>query len=329
MINNPRRLALVLAALLGAGGCDMKKQLAPERYLQGTVEYDERLLGFEVGGRVKILAVHRGQEIKAGDMLATLDDEVVKTEEQARAADVAAAEAQKRLVESGNRPAQIRAAEARVRAAKATEDMVRKNYERAKLLFDRGATPQVEVDDLAAQLRAAQANRQAIEQELEILREGARREEKQTAEARAEAAKKAAAMVGERVGKHELRAQSDGTVLDVHVEEHEVVAAGAPVLTVADTKKPYVDVFVPVSQLGALKVGTKASVKVDAAPEQAFAAHVDWIARSTEFTPRFLFSPRERPNLVVRVRVMIDDPDQHLHAGVPAFATIEGIEVKP
>ena len=36
---------------------------------------------------------------------------------------------------------------------------------------------------------------------------------------------------------------------------------------------------------------------------------------------RFLFSERERPNLVVRVRVRIEAPDGDLHAGLPAFAT--------
>ena len=306
----------------------MRKSFAPERYLQGTVEYDERLIGFEVGGRVKSLPVHRGQEIKAGDVLATLDAEVAKTERDARAADAAAAEAQKRLVDSGNRPAQIRATEARVRAAKANEDMLRQNFERERQLALKGASTKSVVDDLAAQVRAAEANRQAIEQELQALREGARPEERNSAEARAEAARKAMALVDERVGKHELRAQNEGTVLDVHVETGEVVAAGAPVVTVADTQKPYVDVFVPVGQLGALQVGTKASVRGDAG-DKPFAAHVEWIARNTEFTPRFLFSPRERPNLVVRVRVRIDDPGQTLHAGVPAFATIDGIEVHP
>jgi len=39
-----------------------------------------------------------------------------------------------------------------------------------------------------------------------------------------------------------------------------------------------------------------------------------------EFTPRFLFSEKERPNLVVRVRIALEDPAEKLHAGVPAFA---------
>jgi hypothetical protein len=36
-----------------------------------------------------------------------------------------------------------------------------------------------------------------------------------------------------------------------------------------------------------------------------------------------LFSERERPNLVVRVRVRIEDPKRLLHAGVPVFVTID------
>jgi hypothetical protein len=36
-----------------------------------------------------------------------------------------------------------------------------------------------------------------------------------------------------------------------------------------------------------------------------------------------LFSERERPNLVVRVRVRIDDPKELLHAGVPAHVVLE------
>jgi hypothetical protein len=56
--------------------------------------------------------------------------------------------------------------------------------------------------------------------------------------------------------------------------------------------------------------------------------HVEHVARKAEFTPRFLFSERERPNLVIRVRVRVDDPGERLHAGVPAFVTIES-KTKP
>jgi HlyD family secretion protein len=83
-----------------------------------------------------------------------------------------------------------------------------------------------------------------------------------------------------------------------------------------------VDVFVPLGKLDGIVVGAPASLRVDGT-DRVFSARVDWIARTTEFTPRFLFSERERPNLVVRVRLLVEDPEQRLHAGIPAFATIE------
>ena len=49
---------------------------------------------------------------------------------------------------------------------------------------------------------------------------------------------------------------------------------------------------------------------------------VEWIAPHAEFTPRFVYSPRERPNLTVRVRVRLDDPEGRLHAGLPAYAEL-------
>jgi HlyD family secretion protein len=82
-------------------------------------------------------------------------------------------------------------------------------------------------------------------------------------------------------------------------------------------------VFVPQGQLAPVRVGTRARVRVDGL-SASLAGHVEHIARETEFTPRFLFSERERPNLVVRVRVRVDDPREQLHAGVPAFVTLAG-----
>jgi HlyD family secretion protein len=110
--------------------------------------------------------------------------------------------------------------------------------------------------------------------------------------------------------------------LDVHVENGEVVAAGTPIATLADQRRPYVDVFVPIQELGRVRARGAARVRIDAWPD-AFAGRIEHIAQHTEFTPRYLFSDRERPNLVVRVRVRVDDPKQRLYAGVPAFVELE------
>jgi hypothetical protein len=68
-------------------------------------------------------------------------------------------------------------------------------------------------------------------------------------------------------------------------------------------------------------LGAPASVRVDGVA-RAFRGAVEHVFPRSEFTPRFLFSERERPNLVVRVRVRVSDPSHTLHQGVPAFVTL-------
>jgi hypothetical protein len=68
-------------------------------------------------------------------------------------------------------------------------------------------------------------------------------------------------------------------------------------------------------------LGGAASVRVDGVAH-ALQGAVEHVFPRTEFTPRFLFSEDERPNLVVRVRVRVGDPEQQLHQGVPAFVTL-------
>ena len=128
----------------------------------------------------------------------------------------------------------------------------------------------------------------------------------------------------ERIARHVLVSPADGAILDVHAKSGEVVAAGTPVVTLGDTKHPFADVFVPQAKLAGLKVGVRAEVRVDG-EANPFPGVVETVAQRTEFTPRFLFSDRERPNLVLRLRVRIDDPGEKLHAGVPAFVVFPSV----
>jgi HlyD family secretion protein len=68
----------------------------------------------------------------------------------------------------------------------------------------------------------------------------------------------------------------------------------------------------------AIKVGDAARLRVEGLAEDV-AGVVELVYPEAEFTPRFVFSPRERPNLVIRVRVRLEDPQGRLHAGLPAY----------
>ncbi|HRC58876.1 MAG TPA: HlyD family efflux transporter periplasmic adaptor subunit, partial [Kofleriaceae bacterium] len=123
-----------------------------------------------------------------------------------------------------------------------------------------------------------------------------------------------------RLGKRVLLAPAAGSILDTYMELGEVLVAGTPVATLVDRRRPYADIFVPVVEIPRLQVGDAMTLLVEGLERPAL-GKVERIYPHAEFTPRFVYSPRERPNLMQRVRVRIEDPDGHLAAGLPAYAS--------
>ncbi|MEZ4391321.1 MAG: HlyD family efflux transporter periplasmic adaptor subunit [Polyangiales bacterium] len=314
-----KNLALVFMLSLG---CDRLRDAQPTGF-QGVVEFEERRVSFEVGGRIARLTVRRGATLREGDEVSTLDPSGALPARDARRAEVEAARARVALLRAGSRASDIRAASAQVTALEAVEASIERSLARAQALARSGAGPTAPVEDLEGQRARAIAEHAAAEQRLRTVRQGARPQEVAAAEAQLRAAESGLAAEEQRLARFTARAPVSGVVLDVLAEPGDVVSPGAPVITLADTARPYVDVFVPQGGVGRVRLGAAARVRVDGAAS-ALPARVEDIARQTEFTPRFLFSERERPNLVVRVRLRVDDPGRALRAGVPAFATIEG-----
>ncbi|MEY4579817.1 MAG: hypothetical protein RL701_4520, partial [Pseudomonadota bacterium] len=78
MINNLRRkVGWVCVMISSAYGCGRATASEPDP-LQGVVEYDDRVIGFELGGRVLAVPVERGQVVGADLLLARLDDGLAK-----------------------------------------------------------------------------------------------------------------------------------------------------------------------------------------------------------------------------------------------------------
>ncbi len=292
--------------------------------LQGVVEFDERTLAFELPGRVRTMHLARGQRVEAGAPAAELDDSMARPVREARAAELEAARARLRLLQAGARASDVRAVEASLAGLRSTEAATLRSLERARGLAQQGAVAATQVEDLDAQLQRVRSERAATDERLRSLRDGARPQEVAQARSQIRAGEHGLEVETQRLARHALRSPIAGTVLDVIAEPGDVLAAGAAVATVADTAHPYVDVFVPQGRTEGLRVGAAATVRVDASA-RVYRGRVDDVGRRVEFTPRFVFSERERPLMVLRARVRVDDPEGRLHAGVPAIVTIEGI----
>jgi HlyD family secretion protein len=286
-----------------------------------VIEFDERRLAFEFAGRLTRLDVDVGSRVQPGDLIASLDDSLERAQKPIRDNEATAAEERVQLVKAGARPEEIRVVEARIRAATALEQQLRRNLDREQQLLATGATPRVISEDLQSQLERAVAQRHELEQALKLTLRGARKEEVAHANAQAKASMASVDALEQRLNHYVLETPLAGEVVQVYIRPGEVVGVGTSIVALADTSHPYADVFVPQGKVAEFAVGREVYVKVDSL-DASVRGEVEWLGSQVEFTPRFLFSEQERPNLVIRVRVRIDDADRRLRAGVPAFVTL-------
>ncbi len=259
-----------------------------------------------------------GAPLAPGALVARLDPTLEASGLAARQSEARAAEDQLALVQAGARAEEIRATRARLEAARANERLLATSAARVRALFEAEATTRAALDEVEAQHARARADAAALAESLRAQERGARPPELGAARHRLEAAQAAARGQEARVERHALRALHPGEVLEVHVRPGELAAVGAPIVTVADTTRPYADVFVPQAELAGLRPGVAAWGRVDGVAQE-IPGRIELVFRRTEFTPRYLFSERERGLLVVRVRVRFDDDARALHAGVPVF----------
>lgn len=316
------RQGIMVASALTLAACGGLSASEAEEPLQGVVEHESRRLGFELPGRLTAVSVEVGREVAQGDELASLDPALAAAEVAARQADADAVSAQLALLRAGVRREDRRATAAELRAAREQLRVIERQRDRLSGLASRGAATVADAEQLEASWAAADARVRTLVQASQAQRGGARSEEILAAEARVAASQAALLAAQVRVAHTHLSAPVAGTVIERLLEPGEVVGAGTPVVELAELDRPYVDVFVPQARVSEVHLGQAAQVRVDSLAEPLTGV-VERIEQRTEFTPRYLFSERERPNLVVRVRVRVRDPQHRLRAGVPAFVQWE------
>ena len=113
-----------------------------------------------------------------------------------------------------------------------------------------------------------------------------------------------------------------GVVLVQHARAGEVVATGAPILTVADLREVWIRLYIPLPRLGQIAFGQRAEVTTDALPGRTFTGRVTEVSQQAEFTPRNVQTPEERVKLVFAVKVTLPNTERLLKPGMPADAVI-------
>lgn len=191
--------------------------------IAGVIEGTEVDLSFKMGGSIEQIAIADGDEVKAGQLVATLNsEELLAKKEQAEAAYhlaqvkleqakkgvsltdssssaqvdqaqavVNSAKAQLDANKNGARAEEISQLKAKLSAAQTSNQIAATNLERMQKLLVEGAVPQVKVEEAKMQADKAAAELKAADEQLKMAQSGSRREQIDASQAQLDQAKAA------------------------------------------------------------------------------------------------------------------------------------------
>jgi HlyD family secretion protein len=272
--------------------------------------------------------------------------------------DVARAEAglkvllsQLRELEAGSRRQEIERARLAYLAAKDIMEEAGKDKRRFETLFQKNLVSEKQWDEIRLRYEGALKEFERAEETLKLLEEGVRKETIDTAKARIgegraivdqakanlkkiEAAEKEveAAQAGVKAAQSalklaeiqldhaQLRAPFEGVITSRNVERGEVVSPGHEVFSLSDLSRVELKIFVDETEIGKVRPGQKAEVRIDTFPDKVYIGTVSFISPEGEFTPKMIQTHKERVKLVYLVKVAIPNPNRELKSGMPADA---------
>jgi HlyD family secretion protein len=251
-------IALILVAA-GAGGYALWRP-APAPPVVGVVRATEIRVAPEVGGQLAAIKVHKGEHVRAGDIVAELSAlELTASVAQARAA-LAAATADRDNVYAGVRAEEVAALAAETAKAKSRLAYAEQQLDRTAYLAKSDTASQQSLDQAENDAASARADVAEAEANHAAAQAGPTKEQRAIADAQVKAAAAALATLERRLDKTVLRAPADGVVSVIVTEVGENVRAGEPVLVIEATGKQWLSFNAREDMLRGLTVGTKVDV---------------------------------------------------------------------
>jgi HlyD family secretion protein len=266
----------------------------------------------KVTAPVRKFLVQRGSRVKAGELLATLENKdleaaVVDNKGAYTAAQASYETTTKATVEEDYTKAELDLAQ-----AKSNLDLNRSIVDARTQLFAQGATPGRDLDTAKATLVQAQAAYDIAKQHLEAVKQVSRKAALENAEGQLNSAKGKYLGAEAQLGYTEIHSPIDGVVTDRPLFAGETAAAGAPLITVMDTSSLLAKLHIAQMQAIQLKLGSPATLTIPGI-EDPVPAEVS------------LISPALDPgSTTVEIWLKVKNPEGKYKVGTPVHATMRG-----
>jgi HlyD family secretion protein len=209
--------------------------------------------------------VNRGDRVRAGQLLATLENRDLAAAVAENKGAFEQAQANYENTTASDLPEQIQKAELEVRSAKANLQASRQLYDSSKKLYEQGALARVQLNQAEVGLTQSQAQFQNAEQQLEKLQSVGKAAQSKAAQGQLAAAKGRYEGAQAQMGYSEVRSPIDGVVTDRPFYPGEMASSTSPLITVMNVSQVIARAHIPESQAQLLKVGDAADLAVPGA----------------------------------------------------------------
>jgi HlyD family secretion protein len=307
-------IGLLLLGGIAGGGLTLYRALSPSQTAQsqiltaaieqkslpitfsanGTVKPERTInVSPKTSGVLKELLVKEGDRVKAGEILARMDNSNLQGQLIQAQAQLTAAQANLNKLLAGNRPQEIAQVQAQLTAAQASLQQAQINLNQNQRLYDAGAISQRDLDTSRTAYATAKAQVDQLQQVLNLQKSGTRTEEIAQARAQVESARGALQTIQTQINDAAIKAPFDGVVTKKYADPGSFVtpttagsnseaAASNSILTLAATNQ--VVAYLDEAKISRVQVGAPVKITADAFGDRTFTGTVSQVAAQATTT---------------------------------------------
>lgn len=265
---------------------------------------------------VKKFYVQRGSRVKAGQLLATLENRDLEAAALDNEGSYQVAKASYQTLTRAQVPEDYQRAQLDLAQAKANLELNQSIVISRKQLFAEGAIPGRDLDTASAALVQAQAAYDSAKQHLEAMQKVSREAALQSAQGQLTSAKGKFLGAEAQVSYSEIHSPIDGVVTDRPLFAGETAAAGTPLITVMETSELLAKVHISQSFAQRMKVGDAAAISVPG------------ISDSVPATVSLISPALDPGSTTVEVWLKTENQDGALKVGTPVHVSIQARSVQ-
>ncbi|GAB1452820.1 biotin/lipoyl-binding protein [Draconibacterium sp.] len=251
--------------------------------LQGEVEAKQVKIASKIPGRIQEIAVVKGQKVKKGDFIFSIDSPEIDAKLAEANAARSAASAQNRKAINGAQAEDITAAYSTYVKAEAAALFGEKTFARIENLYKEGVVPEQQRDETETKMKAARETANAAKAVWQKAEKGARQEDKDAANALVQRADAAIQQVQAYLDETTINAIADGEVSGINIEQGELVPTGFPVVTLLNLDDIWVTLYIREDYLSHFKMGDTFTATIPGLENKQFNFKVNYISPTGDF----------------------------------------------